>query len=994
MSRGRNIYPQDMEQTAERAHPFVRAGGVAAFRIEGPEEAAGIIAEIDRKALKTAPSPAQLERAVWDVRRSVAVTHGVPIEAVALVKPDTLPRTTSGKRQRLRIAQMWKQGEIQPLASIIRTSQEAPRDASLQGWLRGRVAALLGVEVSAIDTSCTLPELGLDSLRTLELLVSLEARFSGVPFAGLLTQSIDDLTSRMVEGKGSKAPWFEDAELPQDIRCANEAEAPASGRVLVTGATGFLGASIAIQVLETTDATLLCLVRGEGGEARLLTSLSNHPDWRPRWQGRVQAIEGDLTSPLLGLDEELYDGLAKGLDGIYHTAAMVNWVYPYRALSPTNVEGTRTLLRLACLNSTPFAYISTMAVCWSLGAVGVVDEDTDPMAHIDGIHLDYVRTKAVAEGLVRQAGSRGLPATIFRPGLIFSHSRTGQHSAGDFLSALFKGCIEMRAAPDLDWSLDVCPVDEVARIVVDRMKRSPGGGGTLHLEAPDRRLWRGAVLWMNLRGYDVKLLDYERWCERLETQVSDPTAALRPLYSFFTRPVEGLDGLRLPQLYEEGRRNPMSSEGSGVALEGQPRCRLDARQLEKTFDSLVDCGYLPAPQNPATPQKSSPPWSPAILEDLLQAHFADPRLRLLNATPRDWGDNPDVGNPAEHGIIGELASWRYGRSAGLYRFELSYQRGTRVETLPAVLKAQVPDRDTIDVGTEVAALCGAELGAAWETHREANEMLSSHLREPAIYALEDPELVAHRPVVYGARPGFLLLEDLTGMPLLDSADQPGRWQRPQIEAAIEGIAKVHSLWFGRPCAAPWLAPPRCSAALVAQASLWKALAGFACARPFGRWLGARGLGRYERLRLEIGAWSKLADSLPQTLIHNDFNPRNVALRDGVRLCAYDWELARVGLPQRDLAEFLCFTLTPDVTEEALTGWLELHRRALESAAGRPIDASRWRQGFGAALADFLVTRLPLYVMIDAFRPQHFLGRVVETWTRLDALAGFPTGGTK
>ena len=49
------------------------------------------------------------------------------------------------------------------------------------------------------------------------------------------------------------------------------------------------------------------------------------------------------------------------------------------------------------------------------------------------------------------------------------------------------------------------------------------------------------------------------------------------------------------------------------------------------------------------------------------------------------------------------------------------------------------------------------------------------------------------------------------------------------------------------------------------------------------------------------------------LIHNDFNPRNLALRrevGGWRLCAYDWELATIGVPQHDCAEFLCFVLPP------------------------------------------------------------------------------------
>ena len=61
----------------------------------------------------------------------------------------------------------------------------------------------------------------------------------------------------------------------------------------------------------------------------------------------------------------------------------------------------------------------------------------------------------------------------------------------------------------------------------------------------------------------------------------------------------------------------------------------------------------------------------------------------------------------------------------------------------------------------------------------------------------------------------------------------------------------------------------------------------------------------------------LADA-PCTLIHNDCNPRNICLRksplqvsgESCSLCLYDWELAAIDVPQRDLAEFLTFVLMP------------------------------------------------------------------------------------
>ena len=127
--------------------------------------------------------------------------------------------------------------------------------------------------------------------------------------------------------------------------------------------------------------------------------------------------------------------------------------------------------------------------------------------------------------------------------------------------------------------------------------------------------------------------------------------------------------------------------------------------------------------------------------------------------------------------------------------------------------------------------------------------------------------------------------------------------------------------------------------------------------------------------------------MPVTLIHNDCNPRNIALRrdgDGYRLCAYDWELATIGRPQRDLAELLCFVLPDDVDAGTVAAWIERHRLALAVRLARAIPAAEWRAGLRAAMAEFLVDRVSFYTMIQRVRPQAFLPRVLRTWHRVFA----------
>jgi hydroxymethylglutaryl-CoA reductase (NADPH) len=182
----------------------------------------------------------------------------------------------------------------------------------------------------------------------------------------------------------------------------------------------------------------------------------------------------------------------------------------------------------------------------------------------------------------------------------------------------------------------------------------------------------------------------------------------------------------------------------------------------------------------------------------------------------------------------------------------------------------------------------------------------------------------------------------------------------------------------------WIGHVPTSASTTEMAPLWAALANHA-APMFATWADAPLVQTHAQLVNTIADWWPALEALPRTLIHNDFNARNVAIRHaatGDRLVAYDWELATIGAPQRDLAEFLCFALPPEVNGCSMSRWIERHRIRLERSSGRLLCRERWHDGFRSALADVLITRLAFYALIHRVRPQTFLPRVVATWYRL------------
>ncbi|WP_371548876.1 AMP-binding protein [Streptomyces sp. NBC_00554] len=96
---GRNHYPQDLEATAQAAHPAIRSDRLAAFAVilaDGTEGAV-VVAEHGRAVAAPDRDPAEVGRAV---RAALSARHGLRLADLALVPPGTIPRTSSGKVSR------------------------------------------------------------------------------------------------------------------------------------------------------------------------------------------------------------------------------------------------------------------------------------------------------------------------------------------------------------------------------------------------------------------------------------------------------------------------------------------------------------------------------------------------------------------------------------------------------------------------------------------------------------------------------------------------------------------------------------------------------------------------------------------------------------------------------------------------------------------------------------------------------------------------------
>jgi len=110
--RGRNHYPQDIERTVEVCHPGIQPASCAAFALaEAGVESLALAVELRRSALKDLDA----EAVVAAIRRAVIEVHELAVSAVALLKPLTLPKTSSGKIQRHRAKGDFLENTLDPV---------------------------------------------------------------------------------------------------------------------------------------------------------------------------------------------------------------------------------------------------------------------------------------------------------------------------------------------------------------------------------------------------------------------------------------------------------------------------------------------------------------------------------------------------------------------------------------------------------------------------------------------------------------------------------------------------------------------------------------------------------------------------------------------------------------------------------------------------------------------------------------------------------------
>jgi dihydroflavonol-4-reductase len=190
-------------------------------------------------------------------------------------------------------------------------------------------------------------------------------------------------------------------------------------KVLITGATGFIG----------NHVTRLCLERGDDVRVMVMPG----EDRSPLAGMEVEVVEGNL------LDPESLVRAVQGIEQLYHLAALFAiWTKDPDLHFKINVDGARSILTAAHR-----AGVEKIVVTSSVAAVGIVGEgkwaDENTAFNSWPWASDYILSKYISHLMVRSLIADGLPATLVLPGMPFGPGDRAPTPTGTMILRTLKG---------------------------------------------------------------------------------------------------------------------------------------------------------------------------------------------------------------------------------------------------------------------------------------------------------------------------------------------------------------------------------------------------------------------------------------------------------------------------------------------------------------------------------------------------------------------------
>ncbi|XXH03342.1 hypothetical protein Hte_009740 [Hypoxylon texense] len=393
------------------------------------------------------------------------------------------------------------------------------------------------------------------------------------------------IMEKVIGDNGEFPPWT-----------PGELSTPAKDTVVLTGATGALGAHILDQLLRDPEVgQVFCLVRGDDALGRIdesmrVRGLSMVSSDKER-AGKVRALtSNNLGEATLGLSSEDYGALRESATLIIHAAWPVNFNISLASLVP-HIAGLRNLLELSL--SVPFEHPARIIFASSISTAFRMPTPANvPEGPIQSLTYaaptGYARSKLIGERICSSAATSGAAVGVLRIGQISADTVEGIWNDKEAIPILVRSAAEVGALPRLEGDHDTCdwmPVDTVARTCLQLIRKVPTRAkepSFYNIKPPRGFSWNEHFLpGLRKAGLEFEDVSLQEWLTRLRSRARELGSAAEAV----------LPAVKLVDYYEDTFGGLGVGSGAGLKFDIQKACR-DSSALHQC-PHILDAGLVP-----------------------------------------------------------------------------------------------------------------------------------------------------------------------------------------------------------------------------------------------------------------------------------------------------------------------------------------------------------------------------------------------------------------
>ena len=437
------------------------------------------------------------------------------------VKMDQLPHTPNGKIDRKALPD--------PVIDEIKVKVTMPRN-EIEELLINIVKKKLGINEIGIDTNIF--DIGADSLTVISISTELFRYNYNIKVSDIYKyQTIRKIYDNVLKSDERMNQQLEHPELikinekvtefSKDIQCK---KIKRKYNILLTGATGFFGSHLLIELLQNKDNInkIYCIVRPKTDisvEKRLYDKIKFYfkNEYDEDFKEYVQVIDGRITEEKLGLKENEYEELLNKIDLVIHSAANVSHYGNYKNSEEANIIATRNIISFCQNANAKLQYISTMTISGNYleKQEKIENRIFDENSFYIGQNFEenvYSKSKLIAEALVIEYMNNTNKATIYRLGDL-----TGRYSDGVFQENINSNATYMRLKSILkigaipkeleNINLEFSPVDLVTKAVCLIIWSDKCDNRIFNVYNPNNLAVANVLEILKKKNYHIKLLE-------------------------------------------------------------------------------------------------------------------------------------------------------------------------------------------------------------------------------------------------------------------------------------------------------------------------------------------------------------------------------------------------------------------------------------------------------------------------------------------------------